>query len=87
MKVVLLAGGKGTRLSEETTLRPKPMVTIGDIPILELAIDPAAMPELGITHVISGSEILNASAIGLELVDDFGRPEELGQVLLYRRLA
>ena len=35
MKVVLLAGGKGTRLSEETTLRPKPMVTIGDIPILE----------------------------------------------------
>lgn len=34
MKVVLLAGGLGTRLSEETSLRPKPMVDIGDKPIL-----------------------------------------------------
>ena len=34
MKVVLLAGGFGTRLSEETELRPKPMVEIGGKPIL-----------------------------------------------------
>lgn len=34
MKVVLLAGGLGTRLSEETALRPKPMVEIGGMPIL-----------------------------------------------------
>jgi len=34
MKVVLLAGGLGTRLSEETGLRPKPMVEIGSKPIL-----------------------------------------------------
>jgi glucose-1-phosphate cytidylyltransferase len=34
MKVVLLAGGLGTRLSEETELRPKPMVEIGGRPIL-----------------------------------------------------
>jgi glucose-1-phosphate cytidylyltransferase len=34
MKTVLLAGGLGTRLSEETSLRPKPMVEIGDRPIL-----------------------------------------------------
>ena len=34
MKVVILAGGLGTRLSEETEDRPKPMVTIGDQPIL-----------------------------------------------------
>lgn len=34
MKVVLLAGGLGTRLSEETVLRPKPMVEIGGMPIL-----------------------------------------------------
>ena len=34
MKVVLLAGGLGTRLSEETELKPKPMVEIGGMPIL-----------------------------------------------------
>jgi len=34
MKTILLAGGFGTRLSEETGLRPKPMVMIGDRPIL-----------------------------------------------------
>ncbi len=34
MKVVLLAGGVGSRLSEETQLRPKPMVEIGGQPIL-----------------------------------------------------
>lgn len=34
MKAVLLAGGLGTRLSEETSLIPKPMVTIGGRPIL-----------------------------------------------------
>jgi len=34
MKVVILAGGYGTRLSEETDLRPKPMVEIGGKPII-----------------------------------------------------
>jgi glucose-1-phosphate cytidylyltransferase len=33
-KIVILAGGLGTRLSEETTVRPKPMVEIGERPIL-----------------------------------------------------
>jgi glucose-1-phosphate cytidylyltransferase len=34
MKAIILAGGYGTRLSEETHLKPKPMVEIGDRPIL-----------------------------------------------------
>ena len=34
MKVVLLAGGLGTRISEESHLKPKPMIEIGGKPIL-----------------------------------------------------
>lgn len=34
MKVVILAGGKGTRISEESRMKPKPMVEIGGKPIL-----------------------------------------------------
>jgi glucose-1-phosphate cytidylyltransferase len=34
MRVIILAGGRGTRLQEETGARPKPMVEIGGRPIL-----------------------------------------------------
>jgi len=34
MQIVILAGGKGSRISEETSKRPKPMVLIGGIPII-----------------------------------------------------
>ncbi|HJQ57150.1 MAG TPA: sugar phosphate nucleotidyltransferase, partial [Vineibacter sp.] len=34
MKAVILAGGFGTRISEETNTRPKPMIEIGGQPIL-----------------------------------------------------
>jgi len=34
MKVVILAGGRGTRISEETEILPKPMVEIGGKPVI-----------------------------------------------------
>ena len=39
MKVILLAGGLGTRLSEYTKTIPKPMIKIGDRPILSHILD------------------------------------------------
>lgn len=36
MKAIILAGGKGTRLSPYTTILPKPLMPIGDMPILEV---------------------------------------------------
>ena len=34
MKVLILAGGLGTRISEESHLKPKPMIEVGEMPIL-----------------------------------------------------
>lgn len=39
MKIVILAGGKGTRLAEETAIKPKPMVMIGNKPIISHIIE------------------------------------------------
>ena len=39
MKVIILAGGKGTRLTEETIIKPKPMVMVGDKPIISHIIE------------------------------------------------
>lgn len=38
MKAVILAGGKGTRLAPYTTILPKPLMPIGDMPILEIVL-------------------------------------------------
>ena len=34
MKIVILCGGMGTRLKEETEFKPKPMVSVGNVPII-----------------------------------------------------
>ncbi len=50
MKAVVLAGGKGTRLSPYTTILPKPLMPIGDMPILEVML--LQMKQAGIDHVV-----------------------------------
>ena len=48
MKVVILAGGLGTRISEESYLKPKPMITIGENPLGDKSIFAEQMDELAV---------------------------------------
>jgi NDP-mannose synthase len=50
MKAVVLAGGKGTRLAPYTKILPKPLVPIGDMPILEILL--RQMKKAGVDEVI-----------------------------------
>jgi NDP-sugar pyrophosphorylase family protein len=50
MKAVILAGGKGTRLAPYTKILPKPLMPIGDMPILEILL--LQMRKAGVTDVI-----------------------------------
>lgn len=50
MKAVVLAGGKGTRLAPYTKILPKPLMPIGDMPILEVLLH--QMKRAGITDVV-----------------------------------
>lgn len=62
MKAVVLAGGKGARLSPYTKILPKPLMPIGDMPILEVIL--RQMKAAGITDVVLAvghlSELLRA---------------------------
>jgi NDP-sugar pyrophosphorylase family protein len=49
MRAVILAGGKGTRLVPYTTVFPKPLVPIGDMPILEVVV--RQLRRAGISHL------------------------------------
>jgi NDP-sugar pyrophosphorylase family protein len=50
MKAIVLAGGKGTRLAPYTTILPKPLMPIGDMPILEILL--RQMKRAGIQDVV-----------------------------------
>lgn len=50
MKAVVLAGGKGTRLAPYTTILPKPLMPIGDMPILEVLL--RQMKRSGVNRVV-----------------------------------
>lgn len=50
MKAVILAGGKGTRLAPHTSVLPKPLIPIGDLPILEIML--RQLRTYGFTEVV-----------------------------------
>lgn len=49
MRAVILAGGRGTRLAPYTTVIPKPLLPVGDLPILEIVL--RQLVHAGVTHV------------------------------------
>jgi len=49
MRAVILAGGKGTRLAPYTTVFPKPLVPVGDMPILEIVV--RQLSRAGVDHI------------------------------------
>lgn len=69
MQVVILAGGFGTRLSEETDLIPKPMVKIGNIPILHHIINYYAK--------FGHREFVLALGYKAEIVEDYFKRREI----------
>jgi NDP-sugar pyrophosphorylase family protein len=81
MRAVILAGGKGTRLAPYTTIFPKPLVPIGDMPILEVVV--RQLRHAGIDHITMAvghlAELLIAffgdgTRFGLKL--DYSREEQ-----------
>ena len=75
MKVVLFAGGKGTRISEESHLKPKPMIEIGGKPIwmgLGMALGFVIPVIGGLVSLVFG--IL----IGIGVAEKFGKSQGFG---------
>ena len=78
MKAVILAGGKGTRLQPYTTVFPKPLVPVGDVPILEILL--RQLKRSGVTDI--------TLAVGhlAELIEAFfGDGSKLGLTIRYIR--
>ena len=72
MKVVILAGGHGTRISEETDNKPKPMVFIGDKPILWHLIQ---------TYALQGfTEFIIACGYKKEVIQNWVLSEDFGNL-------
>lgn len=72
--VVVLAGGRGTRLAPYTTVLPKPLMPVGDMPVLEILLRQLARNDLTTVHLAVGhlAELIEAyfgdgSKFGVEL--------------------
>jgi len=78
MKAVILAGGKGTRLHPYTTVFPKPLMPIGERPILELVM--RQLQHFGITDIV-----LTTGYLAELLRSFFGDGEKFGVRIAYSR--
>lgn len=74
MRAVILAGGKGTRLAPYTTVLPKPLMPIGDMPILEVVLKQLKATGVGRATIAVGhlAEIIqaffgNGARMGIEI--------------------
>jgi NDP-sugar pyrophosphorylase family protein len=76
MKAVVLAGGKGTRLAPYTTVLPKPLLPIGEMPILEVLL--WQMKRAGVKEVV-----LTVGHMAAILRSYFGNGEEFGMKISY----
>lgn len=76
MKAVVLAGGKGTRLKPYTTILPKPLMPVGDMPILEILL--RQMKRAGINEAI-----LTVGHLAELLHAFFGTGSRLGMQICY----
>ena len=78
MKTVILAGGKGTRLKPYTTAFPKPLMPIGDKPILEIII--RQLKSCGFDDII-----ISVGHLGELIMNFFGDGSQLGVNIKYSR--
>ncbi len=79
MKVIILAGGLGTRISEETADKPKPMVLLNDKPILWHIMSIFAQQGHPVRATVSdlGPLLLPLWAVRMELFQDHRVPEQV----------
>ena len=78
MKAVILAGGKGTRLRPYTTVFPKPLMPVGDKPILEIII--CQLKSCGL-----GEIIITVGHLGELITNFFGDGSKLGVNIKYAK--
>lgn len=78
MKTVILAGGKGTRLKPYTTVFPKPLMPIGDKPILEIII--RQLKSCGLEDII-----ITVGHLGELIMTFFGDGSQLGVNIKYSK--